>query len=155
MADRTTKPIMRDIKRYFGFLFDTGYRIRSVNYHPHEFGNWELTLESTNCIIEICQDRTEILVYFLPLSGNRFYRIGLKSMIYYISQGKVFIGPFKGNLFWGKKKQYEELAELLKEYHDQIVPFFGIKFNEYRNELLYVERSYFMQVLEIQKIHGR
>lgn len=148
MLKRRINSILKEVRQYYSFLFQLGYDIQNVGYYPHEFGNWEVRFESNRCILEICKDRTEILIYFLPLNGDRHYRISLKAMIYYLSQRKIFVGPFKGNLFWGMKRQYEESASLLKIYHDQITPYFGSKFDLCRNELLHVERDYFMFVVQ-------
>lgn len=143
MLNKKPTSVIKSINRYFGFLFDAGYQILSVDYHPDAFGNWEVTLGTDQSILQICQDRAAILVYFLPLRGNKESRIELKAMIYFLSQGKIFIGPFKGNLTWGKKKQFEELAELLRGYLDQITPYFGVDFNDYKNEILTAEKDYF------------
>lgn len=143
MLNRKITSVIKSINRYFSFLFDSGYQILSVDYHPDAFGNWEVTLGMDQSILQICQDRAAILVYFLPLQGNKGCRIELKAMIYFISHGKIFIGPFKGNLTWGKKKQFEGLAELLRDYLDQITPYFGIDFNDYKNEILAAEKDYF------------
>ena len=151
MTDKKINSILKEVKRYFGFLFDASYRVRSAIYHPQAFGNWEIVLETNNSIIEICKDRTEILIYFVPLHGDRKYRIEFKSMIYFLSQGKQFVGPFEGNLFWGKKKQYEELAALLREYIDQITPYFGNDFDNYKNELLTAQRDHFMLAVKSLK----
>lgn len=148
MFDKKLNFITKQIKRYFDFLFDTGYQIQSVDYHPNGFGNWEVTLGTDQSILQICQDREAILVYFLPLRGDRECRIELKAMIYFLSRGKIFIGPFKGNLSWGKKKQYEELGVLLRENLDKIVPFFGVNFNDYKNEIITAERDYFWMAVK-------
>ena len=151
MENQSNKFVLKEVKMHFSFLFDMGYRVRSVDYRPQESGNWLVTLESDKCLLEISKDRNEVMVYFIPLSGNENYRIGLKAMIYFLSQGKELIEPFKGNLFWGMRKQYKELAELLGIYHDRIVPFFGIDFVDYMKDLLYAERNYFMKIVKTIK----
>lgn len=133
--------------QYFGFLLDMGYQVRRVDFHPEIFGNWEMVFETKNNIVEIGSDKNEIMVHFLPLSTNGIYRFSIKEMIYFLSHGREFVDAFRGNLFWGRKKQYEELAKLLKTYINQIEPYFGDNFHEYRTELLSSQRAYFEQLV--------
>ena len=100
-----------------------------------------MLLESPNCIIEISNDRNELFVSFASFSDRKSL-IGLKPMIYFLSQGENFIGSYEGNLFWGKKKQFEILTNLLKEYIDQITPYFGNNFKNYRNDLMLAGKKY-------------
>lgn len=134
--------ILKYIKKYFGFLYEKNYKIQSVDYHPDAFGNWEVLFESSECVIQIAMDRDELFVEFIPLHGGQDNRIGLKSMIYYISQGHIFISSFKGNLFWGRKKQFERYSNLLREYIDQIAPYFGDDFYKYKDDLLSAQKRY-------------
>ncbi|MBE0681576.1 MAG: hypothetical protein IH589_06650 [Anaerolineales bacterium] len=119
--------VVRDIKHYFGFLFEKGYKICSAYYAYQHFGNWGIQLESQDCVIFIVQDRFEISISFSPVFESRDYnhQIGLQTMIYFLSKGKNFVGSFNGNHFWNKKRQFERMAVLLNEYLDQIVPYFG------------------------------
>ena len=135
--------ILKEVDRYFGFLYDMGYQVQRTDYHPESSGNWEVVLESKECILEICNDRDEIMVYFIPLNRDRRYRISIKAVIYYLTQEQRFIDFYNGNLFWNKKKQFEELANLLKEYISQITPYFGSNFHDYREGLLSAQRNHF------------
>ena len=136
MRNKELDKVEKDIRRYFGFLFDRGYKIRDSEYSSQHFGNWRVTLESTKCVIEIYSDRFELFVAFGPSDINRKNRIGLKSMIYFLSHGQNFIDSYDGNFFWGKKKQFERLASLLNEYIDQITPYFGDDFWKYAGDLM-------------------
>jgi len=147
MNDSKKEAIPKEIKRYFGFLYDMGYQVRRVDYYPKSSGSWEVVLKSKECILEICNDRDEILAYFVPLNGDRRYRIGIKAMIYYLTQEQKFIDFYRGNTFWGKKKQFEELVGLLKEYVNQSAPYFGDKFHDYREELLSAQRKHFTRAV--------
>jgi hypothetical protein len=142
MSDKKIESILKEVRQYFGFLYDIGYQIQTADYYPEAFGNWNVVLVSKECILEICKDRSEILVYFIPLNGDKRYKIGLKAMIYYLTHGQKFIGLFEGNLFWERKKQFEELANLLKEYIGQSAPYFGNNFYEHREELLSAQRKH-------------
>jgi hypothetical protein len=136
--------ILKDIKRYFGFLFEKGFRIRDAHYAINPNGSWDVSLESQDCIMSIVQDRSEISIYFSPVFGsdNPADRFGLETMIYFLSQGQNYIGNFEGNLAWGKKKQFKRLADLLKEYIDQIAPCFGSNYLEHKDELRDREKQY-------------
>ncbi|SRR5258706_668403 len=153
MNNKKTESILIEARNYFAFLFEMGYQVQSINYYPQTFGNWNIVLASKESILEICEDRSEILVYFIPLNRDRRYKIGLKAMIYYLTQGQKFIGVFEGNLFWKKKKQLEETANLLKDYISQSVPYFGNNFQDYREELLSAQRKYFE--LRVNQIHKK
>lgn len=133
--------------QYFGFLIDLGYRVQKIDYHPEVFGNWEVVFDSKDSVLEIDCDRNEIMIYFLPLNANGRYRFSIKEMIYFVSDRQKLVDAFRGNLFWGKKKQYQMLAELLRTYLHQITPYFGDSFHQYREELLSAQRSYFEQVV--------
>jgi len=143
MNDKKKETILKEIQLYFGFLYDMGYQVRRVDYYPKSSGSWEVALESKECILEICNDKDEILAYFIPLNGDKKYRIGIKAMIYYLTQEQKFIDFYKGNTFWGKKKQFEELADLLKGYASQSASYFGDNFHDYREQLLSAQRKHF------------
>jgi hypothetical protein len=143
MNDNKKESIPKEIKRYLGFLYDMGYQVRRVDYYPKSSGSWKVVLESQECVLEICNERDEILAYFVPLNGDRSYRVGIKAMIYYLSHEQKFIDFYRGNTFWGRKKQFEELAGLLKEYVTQSAPYFGDNFHNYREDLLSAQSKHF------------
>jgi len=140
--------VIKDIRKHFGFLFDKGYTISNTLYSYEHFGNWIVTLESQKCKIHLVQDRLELLVSFSPRKADTKVELGLGTMIYFVTKGQKFIGFFKGNHSWGKKKQFERLANLLREYHDQIVPYFDndnpweSDFGKYKDELMSTQRKY-------------
>ena len=148
MNDKKVASILKEVKRYFGYLYDMDYEVKGVDYHPESSGNWEVVLETQDSILEICKDRGEIMVYFVPLNRDRRYRIGIKAVIYYLTQGQKFIDFYNGNLFWGKNKQFQELAKLLKDYIEQITPYFGNRFHAYREDLLSAQRDHFRLAAE-------
>lgn len=143
MNDKKKESIIKEINQYFGFLYDMGYQIRRVDYYPKSSGSWEIAFESKECVLEICNDRNEILAYFVPLNGDRRYRIGIKAMIYYLSHEQKFIDFYRGNTFWGRKRQFEELASLLKTYVSQIAPYFGENFLDHRDALISAQSKHF------------
>jgi len=134
--------IARDIKHYLGFLFERGYTINEIHYDSRTFGNWWVVLQSSRCVIVVTQDRSELLVSFAPHMSEPKNQIALESMIYFLSEGKTFIGYFDGNLFQEKKRQFERLARLLNGNIDQIEPYFGSNYEKYKSELLNAQRKY-------------
>jgi len=121
--------ILKDINRYFSFLFEEGFKIRSAEYAAKFNGNWTVRFESQNCIINIVQDRGNVEISFTPPSGAKSIKdyVDLVQMIYLVTQGAVYIGGFENSLHWKKKRQFEKLSELLKEYIDQISHYFERK----------------------------
>jgi hypothetical protein len=134
-------PIIRDIEHYFEFLDNIEYKIIDAVKYPKAFGNWKVVFESPYCIMEIYSDRNEINLIFSPII-DRNSRIEIRSMIFFLSQEQNFIGSYRGNLFWGKSKQYERLAKLLEEYINQITPFFGENFEKYKDDLFLAQKKY-------------
>ncbi|MBI2707964.1 MAG: hypothetical protein HYX35_06625 [Proteobacteria bacterium] len=140
--------VIKDIRKYFGFLFGKGYTISNTHYSYEHFGNWIVTLESQKCKIHLVQDRLELLVSFSPGKADTKVEFGLGAMIYFVTKGHKMIGFFEGNHSWGKKKQFERMANLLKEYHDQIVPYLDNEnpwesaFGKHKDELMSVQKKY-------------
>ena len=146
--------ILKDIKRYFGFLFEKGYKIREVHSSSHPNGSWHVDLESKECVVSIVQDRGEILAYFSPSFGSITSndKVSIEAMIYFLSEGKDIVETYKGNLAWGKRKQFERLACLLRTYIDQIAPHFKSTYFEYKDKLKEAERQYFnIRIAEIAR----
>jgi hypothetical protein len=144
--------ILKDIKRYFGFLFEKGYKIREAHYFAHPNGSWQVDIESKECVVSIVQDRSEILAYFSPSFGSipSNDKVSIEALIYFLSEGKNIVKSYKGNLVWGKRKQFERLAGLLRTYIDQIAPHFKNTYYEYKDKLKEAERQYFnIRVTEI------
>jgi hypothetical protein len=142
MSKRQEDRIVEDIRHYFGFLFDKGYTIREVRYFRESFGNWYILLEASKYFLRIDCDRSYISVLLDPEKENGRQQIGLETLIYYLSKGKHFVGYLEGNPAWGKNKQLERLAGLLREYHDQIIRLFEIDSQSLRDELSQAQKEY-------------
>ena len=140
MAKRRESRIIEDIKHHFGFLFERGYQIRDVQYSQEAF--WYMILESPNFFIRIDYDRDYISVLFDPEKRNGQNQIGLESLVYYLSKGKHFVGYFEGNPAWGRRKQFERLSGLLKEYHDQVATFFISDSYRFRDDWTISQKRY-------------
>lgn len=95
-----------------------------------------------NCGIVIYSDQGEIGVLFSPIDSNLTYRIGLEAMIYFLSNGQVFVGKMEKSFFNTRKKAFEQLSRLLEEYIDQIVPYFGKDYEKYKHELMLTQQKY-------------
>jgi hypothetical protein len=125
MNSKKIASIIKDIKQYFDFMFDKGYKIRSAEYSSRYNGSWVVKLESSDCIIYITSDRDLLILEFSSLNNqNTKNRINIDKMLYLLNRGENNIGPFSGNLAWGKKSQFIRLSNLLKEHIDQIETYF-------------------------------
>ena len=150
--------ILKDINRYFGFLFEKGYKIREAHYSTHSNGNWHVDIESKECVVSIVQDRSEILAYFSPTFGSipSNDKVSIEAMIYFLSEGKNIVESYQGNLAWSKRKQFERLAGLLRTYIDQIAPYFRSTYDEHKAKLKEGERQYFnIRVAQIARQKAR
>ncbi|MBI5840800.1 MAG: hypothetical protein HZB19_11925 [Chloroflexi bacterium] len=140
MSNRKLDPILRDIKHYFQFLFDKGYKIHCVK--ELSMGDWQVILALDNCGIVIFSDQGEISALFSPVDSNMKYRVGLEGMIYFLSHEQIFIGKLEKNFFNARRKRFETLASLLEQYIDQITPYFGKDYEKYKHELMSIQRKY-------------
>ena len=82
----------------------------------------------------------DTLLGFLPLKAHSNLAIGLRSLIYFLSNGELYIGVFKGNIR-DREKQLERYANLLEKYLDQILPLFGDDHEKYRKGLLAAQQK--------------
>ena len=123
------------IRQHFKFLFDRAFRIRSVKYYPQYMGNWIAILESQECLINITNDRGEIILSVGPKNEEKEQMwFGLKTIVFYLSKGEKHIGSYEGELI-EKDKQFERLAEILVEHIDEIVLIMGKDFGKHRLNL--------------------
>jgi len=142
--------IQRDIEKYFGFLFDKGFRFRHTNFAGRGMLIWDVILESPHCLIRIYQEKSDVFLVFAPLNAidaNNEIRpsdgVALEPMIYYVTEREKFVGLFDKDTYASRKKLLQKLADLLKEHLDQITPYFeGFEFRQYQSELLAVQHDY-------------
>lgn len=142
--------IQKSVERYFLFLSKKGYRIRSAGFTNSGIHPWDIIYESSQCLIHIYEERSEICLTLAPLSTinvagqiNPQDQIALQSLIYYLSSGKRFVGLFGSDFYRDKKKQFEALADLLKEHIDQVPQYFSnYEFQRYKNDLLSAQKEY-------------
>ena len=131
-----------DVEQCFSFLRNFGFVVQSVDYHPEGFGNWEVTYASKECLIEISNDRGGIDLNFMSLN-DKGSRVGIKGMIYYITQGQTFIDYFLDSPLPSHNKQLKDLAILLNEYLAQIMPYFGNDFQFHKEKILLAEKNWY------------
>lgn len=62
------------------------------------------------------------------------FRAGLEGMIYFLTHDSSYL-PIPGRTYSNRKKEFERLSNLLKEYLDQIVPYFGLDYARYEPEI--------------------
>lgn len=132
--------LQKDIKYYFNFLFDVGYRFQNFKELP--MGDWEVALESNDNTIVVFSDHGEINLAFAPKDSDVENQVGIRAMVYFLSNGKIFIGEYQKSLFNQKRKRFEQLAKLLKEYINQITPYFGKDFDKFKHELILARKKY-------------
>jgi hypothetical protein len=133
--------ILKEIHVYFGFLFDKGFEVRNSEELP--MGDWRIVLASSDICIIIYSDEGEVNLMFSPVQEtDARSHIGLGTMIYYLSHGEIYIGKYKRYLFNNRKKRFEILANLLRKYLDQIIPYFGNNFENYQHELVLAKQKY-------------
>lgn len=145
--------VIRNIKRYFSFLFSNGYRARDIWCSIPSLRAWNVILESSDCLIIIAMDRDELFLSFAPLDSDSTDRICLEAMIYFLSHEKVFVVAVDKNSVQNKTSQFEKMSSLLKDYHDHIVPYFGRDFSKYREELFGVQKRYNDRLLSWYAAH--
>lgn len=140
MKSKKLEPVLRDIENYFKFLFDRGFMIHQVRELSK--GDWQVMLALDNYGIVIYSDQGEIGVLFSPIDSNLNYRIGLEAMIYFLSNGEVFVGKVEKSFFNSRKRVFERLSGLLKEYIDQVIPYFGKDYEKHKHELMLTQQKY-------------
>lgn len=140
MGSKKLDPILRDIEYYFQFLFERGYKVYSIK--ELSMGDWQVTLALDNLGIVIYSDQGDIGIIFTPIDSDMTYRVGLEGMIYFLSQGRIFVGKLEKHFFNARRKRFEKLASLLKEYIDQITPYFEKDYEKYKHELMLIQQKY-------------
>jgi hypothetical protein len=132
-----------DIQHYFNFLIEEGYEFSKLEYIKGGYGGgWQVIFKSSSCVIHIVEDQSRVSVLFAPLDEGNKTLIGLEAMIFYLSQEKIFIGEFDKSAYKSRGGQLEKLASLLKEYINQISPYFGSDFNKYKDALMMSKQKY-------------
>ena len=128
--------ILKDINRYYSFLLEKGFKIRSAEYTAKFNGNWVVQFESKYCIIHIVQDRCNIEISFTPTLGSKLPKsyTGFAEMVFTVTQSEAHFSEFKNYLHWKKKQQFGKTASLLHENIDQILQYFKDNFNENLSE---------------------
>ena len=75
--------------------------------------------------------------------------VALETMIYYVTKKERFVGLFEKETYTNRKKLFQELANLLKQYVDQVIPYFeNFKFRQYQSDLVAVQKDYNDLVIE-------
>lgn len=133
--------ISKQINTHFDFLFDRGYKIRDIREFP--MGGWEVVLSSSDMNIGVYSAEGQIDLGFFPIRdrGHKSH-ISIGIMIYYLSHGEKYIGRFKRYIFNNRERRFEILSALLRQYLDQITPYFGDNFEEYEHELILAKQEY-------------
>jgi hypothetical protein len=137
-------PLMREIRHYFKFLFDRGYKIRESDIPQFPSRYWLVVFESAECLIEMRYDQGEVFLSFCPDMGGCQYRYDIRAMIFYLSKGKNIIRQQDEAFYKSRKKQLDWIAYLLNSYIDKIVPCFTHEFATHKTEILAASKEYFL-----------
>ncbi len=149
MKNNKSESVLRDIGYYFQFAFEKGYELRYIKELYME--DWEVCLESPDNLIIIGNEQGKISLLFSPLSFEiiRENMFSIEAVIYFLSKEQKFIGKFEGKLFHqGRKAQLNRLSGLLEDYIDQITPYFGSDFENYKEGLKSTRNKYFNLYLD-------
>lgn len=134
--------VLKPKVRYFRFLFDKGFKVSNFSSLLESLGSWFVEFESDSGFIVILSDRDEIMVRIYPVKLDRSVVVGLKPMIYYLTNGQTFLGSQNRNLVRESKKQIEEISGLLKKYIDRIIPYFGKGYKNYESGIMEAQKKY-------------
>ncbi len=118
------------MKNQFEFLSVYGFRILYFEYYDHSFGDWKMTFQSSACFIEAYSDRGDVNVIFKPIDTTENKRFGISLLVYFVTDKKIFIGEYEGELR-NQYAQIERLAIILKKYIDLILPITGKEFSKH------------------------
>jgi hypothetical protein len=129
--------IQKKIKKYFKYLFQHGFIVTTKNHQPEHMGFWELVLLSDDCAIKIYDDRGEILISIGTSTSDNW--VGLSNVIFYITNGKEFIGNFEGEIR-EKDEQLIRLARILENHIEKISTVFK-DFEKHKSALLAVRET--------------
>jgi hypothetical protein len=117
--------ILQDVKHHFKFLLDDGYKIVHSEYSDHPRGGWLVVFESPDSKLSILldkQDRPAMDIELL-LVDMKIYeqpQIFLGAMIYFLTNGKVFVANYFNYNPLSRNRQLRDAARLLKAYKDRI-----------------------------------
>jgi len=111
---------------------------------------WSIVFESPQCLLHIYKEFNEVILTIAPLNAidtngkiSMEDQICIQAMVYYLSKGQRYIGIFEEDIYRSRKKQLEILADLLKEYIEQMEPYFrSFEFHVYKSDLLLAQREY-------------
>jgi hypothetical protein len=139
--------ILKDVKHHFNFLLEDGYKIIHSEYSDHPRGGWLVEFESPDRTLSIILDKQDrpILGIELLLAdeiSNEQHRIYLGAMIYYLTDGKVFIANYFNYNPPNRSQQLREAARLLKAYKDRIEVYLRNDFGRTKNLLASSQERY-------------
>jgi hypothetical protein len=111
--------ILRDVKKYFGFLLKKGYTVTNLKYVSHHYGGWHFQLDSPNNKLSIIFDEQNSTLLIFRNEETRF-EISLGAMIYYLTKKNAFPANSFNNAFASRRKQFQKTAKLINAYINQI-----------------------------------
>lgn len=119
-GDKNQRTIVQNkVKRYFGFLFDYGFKIDETDVNGPN-GAWVIVLKTEKCKIRIIQDRNDIFCELMPHRAYHNKYHDLPSILASIEK--------KGKpLYYSQTKrtvdlQLEYYGHLLQSNFDKVIP---------------------------------
>ena len=126
METKQSERLPRDIERYFGFLYERGFCVRSVEHAEWLTGNWTVIFESPVMLVYVSHNDGRIV---LELSGNNpsisNRRLPIERLINILSDGRDITVPVPNSMGVGKRKQMERLAALLQRHYEALTSYFA------------------------------
>lgn len=107
-------PVLINTRKYFNYLFNSGYLIKKYSFKQTGMILWRVLLEGPNCLIQISQDRREILLSFSPKNalreeGYNFWlndQICIQPMIFYLTKGEKAVCLYDDSFYKKTKLQF-------------------------------------------------
>jgi hypothetical protein len=136
-----------EIRFYFKFLFDRGYKCTQKK--KMRMGDWMIKLESSENSIIIFSDFGYIFICFAPKSVDIFNIESLKNrmflfevLVFYVTNGKINYSQINLPKNTLRHSRLRKLSKEIREFIDKITPYIGNDFDKFQNELIIAGRKY-------------
>ena len=119
--DYEFREVQENVKHYFDYLLERGFRIVSIIFVDQEMQHWAVVMASNECLIKIYNHQDEIM---LGISTLQLYHeagfFDLEELSYLARRGEKHPGRYLAEVL-EEEQQFERLANLLKDYLEDVV----------------------------------
>jgi len=118
--DLKFRSTLEDIRLYFDFLFKRGYRIASVLFADQNNENWQISLMSSNCLINIYGTQGLINLELGMMQNNEVKLFDLEDMAQFVDNGRKFsymLAEYPVN----EAQQFKKIAGFLEKHYAKIL----------------------------------